>query len=132
MLKIGTELHPTRDELLAAARWTRIQDPSEGFLFVLGQLLKELGHADLIDNVQTNRTRKALLLETYRLALSALQNRTHVREAAISSVDCVARDFRHPPKFRTADRQPKTHDNERAAASHPNQKGPATDRRQPL
>lgn len=45
------ELKPTRDELLAAARWTRIQDPSEGFQMVLGQLLKELGHADLIDHI---------------------------------------------------------------------------------
>jgi len=46
-----TELKPTGEELLAAARWTRRQDPSEGFLFVLGQLLKELGHADLVDQV---------------------------------------------------------------------------------
>lgn len=45
------ELQPTRDELLAAARWTRIQDPSEGFEMVLGQLLKELGHADLADEI---------------------------------------------------------------------------------
>lgn len=46
-----TELRPTREELLAAAQWTRMQDPSEGFLFVLRQLLKELGHADLVDQL---------------------------------------------------------------------------------
>jgi len=46
-----TELRPTSEELLAAAHWTRIQDPSAGFLFVLGQLLKELGHADLVDQL---------------------------------------------------------------------------------
>lgn len=45
------ELAPTREELLAAARWTRIHDPSEGFKFVMGELLKHLGHGDLIDQV---------------------------------------------------------------------------------
>jgi hypothetical protein len=45
------DLKPTPAELLAAARWTRIQDPSEGFQLVLGQLLKELGHAELIDQL---------------------------------------------------------------------------------
>lgn len=38
------DLQPTADELLAAARWTRTQDPSEGLLFVLGEVLKALGH----------------------------------------------------------------------------------------
>jgi hypothetical protein len=42
------ELQPTAEELLAAARWTRTQDPSEGFLFVLGEVLKSLGHDDLV------------------------------------------------------------------------------------
>ncbi len=42
------DLQPTAEELLAAARWTRTQDPSEGFLFVLGKVLKELGHEPLI------------------------------------------------------------------------------------
>jgi len=42
------ELNPTRDELLKAARWTRTHDPSEGFLFILGDVLKHLGYADLI------------------------------------------------------------------------------------
>ncbi|WP_157837036.1 hypothetical protein [Geminisphaera colitermitum] len=41
------DLNPTADELLAAARWTCLQDPSEGFLFVLSDLLRHLGHADL-------------------------------------------------------------------------------------
>ncbi len=41
------DLNPTADELLAAARWTRLQDPSEGFRFVLSDLLRHLGHADL-------------------------------------------------------------------------------------
>ena len=42
------DLQPTAEELLAAARWTRTQDPSEGFLFVLGEALKALGHESLI------------------------------------------------------------------------------------
>lgn len=42
------DLRPTAEELLAAARWTRLQDPSDGFLFVLGELLTHLGHADLV------------------------------------------------------------------------------------
>lgn len=41
-------LQPTAEELLAAARWTRTQDPSDGFLFVLGEVLKALGHESLI------------------------------------------------------------------------------------
>ena len=39
------------DELLAAARWTRSQDPSEGFRFVLGEVLKSMGHERLIDQL---------------------------------------------------------------------------------
>lgn len=42
------DLQPTAEELLAAARWTRTQDPSDGFLFVLGEVLKSLGHESLI------------------------------------------------------------------------------------
>lgn len=45
------DLEPTREELLQAARWTRTQDPSEGFRFVLGEVLKALGHGDLIDQL---------------------------------------------------------------------------------
>ncbi|HWL52067.1 MAG TPA: hypothetical protein VNQ90_06510 [Chthoniobacteraceae bacterium] len=41
------DLHPTRDELLKAAQWTRTQDPSDGFFFILGELLRHLGHEDL-------------------------------------------------------------------------------------
>lgn len=42
------DLQPTTEELLAAARWTRTHDPSEGFLFVLGEALKALGYESLI------------------------------------------------------------------------------------
>jgi hypothetical protein len=39
-------LHPTRDELIAAARWTREHDPSEGFLSALFEALKYFGVED--------------------------------------------------------------------------------------
>lgn len=42
------DLKPTADELLDAARWTRTQDPSEGFRILLGEMLKHLGHAELV------------------------------------------------------------------------------------
>lgn len=45
------DLQPTPDELLAAARWTRTQDPSDGFLYVLGELFKHLGHGNLVDQL---------------------------------------------------------------------------------
>jgi len=45
------DLNPTAEELLAAARWTRTQDPSEGFLFVLGEVLKHMGHEQLTDQL---------------------------------------------------------------------------------
>lgn len=45
------DLQPTADELLAAARWTRLQDPSEGFRFVLADLLSHFGHAQLADQL---------------------------------------------------------------------------------
>jgi len=38
------DLRPTEDELLAAAQWTRLHDPSDGFLQVLTELLSHLGH----------------------------------------------------------------------------------------
>jgi len=37
------KLSPTPDELLAAARWTRTHDPSEGFRSMLHQALRALG-----------------------------------------------------------------------------------------
>ncbi len=42
------DLEPAADELLDAAKWTRTQDPSEGFLMLLGEMLKHLGHEKLI------------------------------------------------------------------------------------
>lgn len=45
------DLRPSEDELLKAAHWTRTQDPSEGFLFVLGELLKHLGHENLVSRL---------------------------------------------------------------------------------
>ncbi len=45
------DLAPTADELLAAARWTRTQDPSEGFLMLLRNMLNELGHGKLADQL---------------------------------------------------------------------------------
>lgn len=44
-------LAPTRDELLAAARWIRLHDPSDGFRLVLGSVLEHLGHGDLIHQI---------------------------------------------------------------------------------
>jgi hypothetical protein len=41
------EISPSADELLDAARWTRTQDPSEGFLTLLRSMLASLGHEDL-------------------------------------------------------------------------------------
>jgi hypothetical protein len=42
------DLAPTAPELLAAAKWTRTQDPSDGFRLLLGEMLTHLGHADLV------------------------------------------------------------------------------------
>ena len=39
-------LDPTEDELVLAARWTRTQDPSEGFLLMLQAKLADLGVVD--------------------------------------------------------------------------------------
>lgn len=40
-------LHPSKAELLAAARWALTQDASEGFVMILKDMLRELGHEDL-------------------------------------------------------------------------------------
>ncbi|MBI4625730.1 MAG: hypothetical protein HY736_21230 [Verrucomicrobia bacterium] len=42
------DLRPDVEELLAAGRWTRTQDPSEGFRFNLGIMLTHLGHGSLV------------------------------------------------------------------------------------
>jgi hypothetical protein len=41
-----TALNPTADELLAAARWTRTHDPSEGYRTVLTEVLAHFGVPD--------------------------------------------------------------------------------------
>ncbi len=41
------DLAPTANELLAAARWTRRQDPSDDFRFNLCEMLTRLGHGNL-------------------------------------------------------------------------------------
>jgi hypothetical protein len=40
-------LHPTKAELLSAARWALTQDASEGFVMILKDMLRELGHEDI-------------------------------------------------------------------------------------
>lgn len=42
------DLHPTEAELVAAAQWIRTLDPSEGFLLLLRDAFKELGHESLV------------------------------------------------------------------------------------
>jgi hypothetical protein len=42
------DLQPTADELLDAAKWSRTQDSSDGYRFNLGEMLKHLGHAELV------------------------------------------------------------------------------------
>jgi hypothetical protein len=44
-------LRPTRDELLAGARWSRTHDPSEGYRQELVKLLKWMGVEDADDQV---------------------------------------------------------------------------------
>jgi hypothetical protein len=44
-------LHPTESELLAAARWAMTHDVSEGFRFVLQELLKEMGYESVARNI---------------------------------------------------------------------------------
>jgi hypothetical protein len=45
------DLRPDAEELLAAARWTRTQDPSDGFRFLLTGMLTQLGHGNLADQL---------------------------------------------------------------------------------
>lgn len=45
------KLNPTKPELLSAARWALTQDASEGFVMVLKEMLKELGHEDIAKQV---------------------------------------------------------------------------------
>ncbi len=45
------DLAPTAEELLAAARWTRTQDPSDGFLFNIRAMLTQLGHGNFADQL---------------------------------------------------------------------------------
>jgi hypothetical protein len=45
------DLSPAADELLDAARWTRTQDPSEGFLMLLRSMLASMGHENLNDKL---------------------------------------------------------------------------------
>jgi len=45
------DLKPNQEELLAAAKWTRQHDPSDGFKMMLGELLTHLGHEQLIDQL---------------------------------------------------------------------------------
>lgn len=40
-------LHPTNEEMLAAARWCRTHDPSDGFRQILLSMLKALGYDDV-------------------------------------------------------------------------------------
>jgi len=41
------QLKPTKAELLSAARWALTQDASQGFVMVLKEMLRELGHEDI-------------------------------------------------------------------------------------
>jgi hypothetical protein len=45
------ELSPTEEELIAAIRWTLRHDNSEGFRFLLGQILTTLGYAGLLERI---------------------------------------------------------------------------------
>ena len=45
------ELHPTDDEMLDAAGWTRTHDPSDGYRQCLQWLLREFGYGHLADRV---------------------------------------------------------------------------------
>jgi hypothetical protein len=38
------DLQPTAEELRDAAQWAQTQDPSEGFLYNLRVLMKEIAH----------------------------------------------------------------------------------------
>lgn len=41
------DLAPNAEELLDAARWTRTQDPSDGFNYLIRAMLEHLGHGNL-------------------------------------------------------------------------------------
>jgi hypothetical protein len=45
------DLQPTAEELRDAAQWAQTQDPSEGFLYNLRALMKEIAN----DNLNTQR-----------------------------------------------------------------------------
>ena len=45
------KLNPTKGEVLSAARWALTQDASEGFVMVLKEMLRELGHEDVAKQV---------------------------------------------------------------------------------
>lgn len=42
------DLQPNGGELLDAAKWSRTQDPSDGYRLLLGEMLKHLGHGELV------------------------------------------------------------------------------------
>lgn len=44
-------LHPTKEELLQAAKWTLLQDVSLGFREKLKQFLNQIGYEDLVDRL---------------------------------------------------------------------------------
>jgi hypothetical protein len=44
-------LHPTEEEILAAARWTRTHDPSEGYLQALSLFFQHFGYEHLINQL---------------------------------------------------------------------------------
>lgn len=45
------KLNPTAAELRAAARWTLTQDASEGFVLTLKDMLRQLGHEDIANDI---------------------------------------------------------------------------------
>lgn len=44
-------LAPTDEEMIAAARWTRSHDPSEGYRLVLHRFFTEFGYGHLVDGI---------------------------------------------------------------------------------
>lgn len=45
------ELNPKAEELLGAARWARMYDPSPGFAWLLRELLKKMGYEPIADQI---------------------------------------------------------------------------------
>jgi len=45
------ELEPSPDEIERAARWAMCQDPSEGFLMVLKDMLRKVGYEQVADRI---------------------------------------------------------------------------------